>query len=107
MNGKTVAKKGAGRAKELAEHVERLTANVITGGTAEHLSTAGKEMITAINRTMEDMSIPEETKKHLLTAEKETVLAMKSILDAVLKEIDSLSSGGKKPGEKLKKIKIK
>jgi len=64
-------------------------------------------MLTLINKTMEDMSIPEDTKKHLLTAEKEALLAMKSVLDAVIKEIDGMSVGAKKPAEKLKKIKIK
>jgi hypothetical protein len=106
MDGKAAAKKGAGRVKELAEHVERLTANVITGGTAEHLSKAGNEMLTAINKTMGDMSIPEDTKKHLLTAEREALLAVKGVIDAVIKEIDRMD-GGRKPSEKLKKIKIK
>ena len=64
-------------------------------------------MLTLINKTMEDMSIPEDTKKHLLTAEKEALLAMKSVLDAVIKEIDGMGGGAKKPAEKLKKIKIK
>ena len=107
MDRKTVAKKGAGKAKELAEHVERLAGNIITGGTADHLSKAGGEMLTLINKTMEDMSIPEDTKKHLLTAEKEALLAMKSVLDAVIKEIDGINGGSKMPAEKLKKIKIK
>jgi len=107
MDGKAAARKGAGKAKALAEHVERLTANVITGGTADHLSKAGNEMLTAINKTMEDMSIPEETKKHLLNAEKEALLAVKTVIDAVIKEIDNFDGGGKKPTEKLKKIKIK
>ena len=107
MDGKAAAKKGAGKVKELAEHVERLTANIITGGTADHLSKAGNEMLTAINRTVEDMSIPEETKKHLLTAEREALLAVKGVIDAVIKEIDRVDGSGKKASEKLKKIKIK
>jgi len=107
MDRKTVVKKGEKTAKDLAEHVERLAANVITGDTAEHLSNAGKEILSTVNKTMEDMSIPEDTRKHLLNAEKETLLAMKSVLDAVIKEIDGMNSGVKKPAAKLKRIKIK
>jgi len=107
MDSKAATRKGAEKARELAEHVERLAANVITGGTADHLSKAGNELLSAVNKTMEDMSIPEETKKHLLNAERETLLAIKGVLDAVIKEIDRIEKPGKKPAEKLKKIKIK
>lgn len=105
--GKAV-QKGTARARKMAEHIERLAANVMTGGTAEHLSEAGSELMKAIDKTMEDMSIPEETKKHLMKAEKETLLAVKSFLDVAIREIERVESGGKKrPGEKLKKIDIK
>jgi len=107
MDSKKAAKKGAERVKDLADHVERLAANVITGDATQHLSRAGNELVSAINKTVEDMSIPEDAKKHLLTAEKETIMAMKSVLDAVIKEIERIEKPGKKPVEKLKKIKIK
>lgn len=107
MDSKTVAKKGAEKVKELTEHAERLAMNVVTGDATQHLSKAGNELLTAINKTMEDMSIPENTKKHILNAEKETLMAMKSVLDAVIKEIDRMDKPGKKSVDKLKKIKIK
>jgi len=91
----------------MANHLERLSANVLTGGTIDHLSTAGNELLKAVNKTMEDMSLPEETKKHLLAAERETLLAIKGFLDATIKEIDRIEKGEKKPAKRgLKKIKI-
>ncbi|HUW42755.1 MAG TPA: hypothetical protein VMW02_00810 [Thermoplasmata archaeon] len=91
----------------MANHLERLSANILTGGTIDHLSTAGNELLKAVNKTMEDMSLPEETKKHLLAAERETLLAIKGFLDATIKEIDRIEKGEKKPAKRgLKKIKI-
>jgi hypothetical protein len=107
MDRKEVARKGKEKAKEMAEHLERLSANVLTGGTVDHLSKAGNELLTAISKTMEDRHIPPETKKHLLAAEKESLLAVKGFVDAVIKEIDRVEKGGKKPAKReLKKIKI-
>lgn len=104
---KEVARKGAERVREVAEHFERLSVNAMTGGSIEHLSNAGSALLKAVDRTMQDMSIPEETKKHLLTAERETLLAVKGFLDAAIKEIDRIEKGGKKPSkQELKKIKI-
>jgi len=51
------------------------------------------------------MSIPEETKKHLLAAEKEMLLAMKGFIDAAISEIDRMEKKPKKKDE-LKKISI-
>jgi hypothetical protein len=107
MDRKEVARKGKEKAKEVADHLERLSANVLTGGTVDHLSKAGNELLTAISKTMEDRRIPPETKKHLLAAEKESLLAVKGFVDAVIKEIDRAEKGEKKPAKReLKKIKI-
>jgi len=107
MDRKEAARKGTEKAKHMAEHLEQLSANLLTGGTIDHLSTAGNELLKAVSKTMEDMSIPPETKKHLLTAEKEALMAVKGFLDAAIKEIDRVEKGGKKPArQELKKIKI-
>ena len=107
MDRKEVAKRGKEKAKEVAEHLERLSANVLTGGTVDHLSKAGNELLTAVTKTMEDRRIPPETRKHLMAAEKESLLAVQGFIDAVIKEIDRVEKGGKKPaGRELKKIKI-
>ena len=106
MDEKSQMKRGAEMGKELAEHMERLAMNVLTGDAAEHLQKAGKEMLGAVNKSIEDVSIPDETKKHLLTAEKEMILAMRGFLDAALKEIDRVEQAPRKKTE-LKKIDIK
>lgn len=106
MDDKSAMKKGVEMGKDLVEHMERLAANVMTGDAAEHLQKAGKEMLNAVNKSVEDMSIPAETKKRLLSAEKETILAMRGFLDAALREIERVEKGPKKKDE-LKKIEIK
>jgi hypothetical protein len=107
MDRKEVARKGKEKVQEMAEHLERLSANVLTGGTVDHLSKAGNELLTAVSKTMEDRRIPPETRKHLLAAEKESLMAVKGFVDAVIKEIDRVEKGGKKPAkQELKKIKI-
>jgi len=107
MDRKEVARKGKEKAKEVAEHLERLSANVLTGGTIDHLSKAGNELLTAVTKMMEDRRIPPETRKHLLAAEKESLLAVQGFVDAVIKEIDRVEKGEKKPAKRdLKKIKI-
>lgn len=105
MNRKSTTKKGEEAVREFAEHIERLAANVLTGDAPVHLQKAGKEMLTALNRSIQDMSLPEETKKHLLAAEKEMLLAMKGFIDAAISEIDRMEKKPKKKDE-LKKISI-
>lgn len=91
--------------REFAEHIERLAANILTGDAPVHLQKAGSEMLAAVNKLIEDMSLPEETKAHLLAAEREMLLAMKGFIDAAIKEIDRIEKKPKKKDE-LKKIEI-
>jgi len=93
-------------AKDFAEHIERLTANVLTKDTLAHFTKAATEMVKAMNVTIDEVKIPDEAKEHLLRAEKETILAMRDFLDAVLKEIGRLEEKKKKKGKDLKKIEI-
>lgn len=99
-------KKGTEAAKEMAEHIERLAANVLTKDTTEHFAKAVTEIVRAVNSTVEGMKVPDETKRHLIRAEREMILAMRDFLDAVLEEITRIESGSKEPKE-LKKIDIK
>lgn len=98
-------KRGVEGAKQFAEHVERLAGNVFTRETIDHLTKAVTESAKAINKVVEETNIPEDAKRHLLKAERETVLALRDFLDAVLQEIERVEKEGKKKSE-LKKIEI-
>jgi len=98
-------KKGAEVAKELAEHVEHLATNLLTRETIDHLTKAMTEILKAANSTIEEIEIPKETKNHLIRAEKETVLALRDFLDAVLQELERIEKRKQKP-EALKEIEI-
>lgn len=78
---------------------------MLTGDAPIHLQRAGREMLAAVNKSMEDMTLPAETKSHLLAAEKEMLLAMKGFIDAAIKELERIEKKPKKKDE-LKKIKI-
>jgi len=100
-------KKGVDTAKEFAEHVQRLTANVLTRETMEHVARAATEMVKAANAMLEEAKLPSDTKKHLIRAEKEMILAARDVLDAVLQELTRIEKGEEKKRDKLKKIEIK
>lgn len=74
------------------------------GDTPVHLQRAGSEMLAAVNKSIEDMTLPENAKSHLLAAEREILLAMRGFIDAAIKELDRIEKKPKK--DELKKIKI-
>lgn len=98
------AEKGVEAAKRLERHLEEITTTIITKDTMTHLVNSGLEMIQATNAAMRQMNIPQETRTRIHKAEKEALLAVKSAVDVVLKEIDM-----EIPTEKseLRKIEIK
>jgi len=98
------AERGMEAAKRLERHLEEITTTVITKDTMTHMVNAGLEIIQATNAAMKQMNIPPETKNRIHRAEKEALLAVKSAVDVVLREIDKEMPGGQ---AELKKIEIK
>jgi hypothetical protein len=96
--------KGVDAAKRLERHLEEIVAEVTTKDTMTHFVNAGMEVVQAANTALKQMEVPDETKLRIHKAEKEVLLAARSFIDAVLKELDKEMPAKK---AELKKVEIK
>jgi len=97
--------KGFEAAKRLERHMEEIAVNVATKDTMTHFVKAGTEMVQAANEMLQQMKVPEASMKRLHKAQKEVLLAVRSSIDVVLKEIDKDLE--QQPKTELKKIEVK
>ena len=89
---------------KLERHLEEIAAKMASKESMTHLVSAGMEVVQAANAAVSQLDVPEETKVRIHRAEREVLLAMKGMIDAVLTEIDK-----EMPEEdrELKKVPIK
>ncbi len=97
--------KGFEAARRLERHMEEIATNVATKETMTHFMTAGTEMMQAANAMLKQMRVPEDSMRRVHKAQKEVLLAVRSSIDVVLKEIDK--DLGEHPRAELKKIEVK
>ena len=97
--------KGFEAARKLERHMEEIATNVATKETMTHFMTAGTEMMQAANEMLKQMKVPEESMRRVHKAQKEVLLAVRSSIDVVLKEIDKDLQ--ERPKADFKKIEIK
>jgi hypothetical protein len=97
--------KGFEAARRLERHMEEIATNVATKETMTHFMTAGTEMMQAANDMLKHMKVPEESMRRVHKAQKEVLLAVRSSIDVVLKEIDKDLE--QQPKAVLKKIEVK
>jgi hypothetical protein len=95
---------GVEAAKKLERHLEEITTKMASKETMTHFVNAGMEVVQAANSAMNQLDIPEETRVRIHRAEREVLLAAKSFIDVVLKEIEKEIPAGK---TELKKVPIK
>ena len=89
---------------KLERHLEEIATRIASKETTTHLVSAGMEVVQAANAAMSQLDVPEETKVRIHRAEREVLLAMKGMIDAVLAEIDKEIP---KDDRELKKVPIK
>ena len=87
-------------AKRLERHLEEIAKNVVTKETMTHFINAGTEALQAANAAVKQMNVPEETKTRIHRAEKEMLLAVRSLIDAAIQRTEE------KPKKKTTKIKV-
>jgi len=97
--------KGFEAARRLERHMEEIATNVATKETMTHFVAAGTEMMQAANEMLKQMKVPEDSMKRVHKAQKEVLLAVRSSIDVVLKEIDKDLE--ERPKAELKKIEVK
>jgi hypothetical protein len=98
--------KGFEAARRLERHMEEIATNVATKDTMDHFMKAGAEMMQAANDMMKQMRVPEGSMNRIHKAQKEVLLAVRSSIDVVLKEIDK-DLEEHHPKTTLKKIEVK
>ncbi len=97
--------KGFEAARRLERHMEEIATNVATKETMTHFMTAGTEMMQAANEMLKQMRVPEDSMKRVHKAQKEVLLAVRSSIDVVLKEIDKDLE--QRPKAEIRKIEVK
>jgi len=85
--------------------MEEIATNIGTKETMSHFVTAGTEMVQAANEMLKQMQVPDESMKRIHKAQREVLLAVRSSIDVVLKEIDKELET--RPKAELRKIEVK
>ncbi len=98
--------RGFEAARRLERHMEEIATSVATKETMDHFMRAGTEMMQAANEMMKQMEVPEGSMQRVHKAQKEVLLAVRSSIDVVLKEIDK-DLEESHPKAELKKIEVK
>ncbi|MGD0056954.1 MAG: hypothetical protein ABSB83_03745 [Methanomassiliicoccales archaeon] len=88
---------------KIKEEAKRMKEALLSKETTEHIMKAGTELFLALDSVIPDSRIPAEARIHYLTAKKEFLLMMRSVIDANLQVVDDLE---KTDSSKLKKIDV-
>ena len=91
-------------ARRLERHLEEIATKMASKDTMTHFVSAGMEIVQAANAAMAQLEMPEETKTRIHKAEREVLLATRSMIDAVLTEIEKEMP---KDEDELKEVPIK
>jgi len=79
---------------------------VITRETLGHIARAGREAAAAASATLDGFVMPSRTRQHLLQAQRELLLAVRSFVDSALEEMgEKPPKARRKPA--LRKIRVK
>jgi hypothetical protein len=94
----------AQRKQRIKYEAEKLSESVFSKETRDHFVRASTEMILAIDSMIPRDKIPEDVKQHYLAAKKETMLLIRSVLDAQITMVQDLENKEEPPERGLKKI---
>lgn len=95
----------ATRKRRIKADAERMSDTVFSKETRDHLVRASTEIILAVDSMIPRDKIPEDVKQHYLAAKRETMLLIRSVLDAqinMVMDLESKKEGPPEPG--LRKI---
>ncbi|KQM12710.1 hypothetical protein AOA80_00690 [Methanomassiliicoccales archaeon RumEn M1] len=84
------------RARKIKADAEKMAEAMFSKEARDHLVRAGTELVLAIDAMMPRDLVPPEVREHYLGAKRETLLLIRSILDAQLGMVEDLG----KPVEK-------
>jgi predicted component of type VI protein secretion system len=96
----------AARKRRIKMEAEKLSESVFSKETRDHLVRAGTEIILAVDSMIPRDKIPEDVKEHYLAAKKETLLLVKSLLDAQVTMVQDLQEKKEVPEPGPRKINL-
>jgi hypothetical protein len=96
----------AARTRRIKADAEKMSDAIFSKETRDHVVRASTEIILAVDSMIPRDKIPEDVKQHYLAAKRETMLLIRSILDAQINMVLDLESKEEPPPEEpgLRKI---
>jgi hypothetical protein len=85
---------------------EKMGEAVFSRDTREHLIRASTEMILAIDSMIPRDKIPEDVKQHFLAAKRETLMLVRSVIDAQIGMVRDVEAKEEPPETGLRKIEL-
>jgi hypothetical protein len=89
----------AARKRRIKADAERMSEAVFSSETRDHLIRATTEIILAVDSMIPRDKIPEDVKQHYLAAKRETMLLVRSVLDAQINLVQDLETKREGPPE--------
>jgi hypothetical protein len=89
----------AARKRRIKMEAEKMSESVFSKDTRDLFVRASTELILAIDSMIPRDKIPEDVKQHYLAAKRETMLLIKSVLDAQITMVQDLESKKEAPPE--------
>lgn len=94
------------RQRRIRFEAEKMGESMFSKETRDHLVRASTEMILAIDSMIPRDKIPEDVKKHFVAAQRETLLLVRSVLDAQLSLCQDIEAKEQPPEAGLRKIEL-
>lgn len=96
----------AAHQRRIRYDAEKMGEAVFSRETRDHLVRASTEVILAIDSMIPRDKIPEDVKQHYLAAKRETLLLVRSVLDAQINMVRDLETKEEPPETGLRKIEV-
>lgn len=101
-----VAEDEATHQRRIRYEAEKMGEAVFSKDTREHLIRASTEMILAIDSMIPRDKIPEDVKQHFLAAKRETLMLVRSVIDAQIGMVRDVEAKEEPPETGLRKIEL-
>jgi hypothetical protein len=92
--------------RRIRYEAEKMGEAVFSKDTREHLIRASTEMILAIDSMIPRDKIPEDVKQHFLAAKRETLMLVRSVIDAQIGMVRDVEAKEEPPETGLRKIEL-
>ncbi|MDW5564116.1 MAG: hypothetical protein SA339_12930 [Methanomassiliicoccus sp.] len=92
------------RQRRIRFDAERMGETMFSKETRDHLVRASTEIVLAVDSMIPRDMVPEDVKQHYLAAKRETLMLVRSLLDAQINMVQDLETKKEPPEAGLRKI---